>query len=135
MTVEELEGEEYYKLYAPVTIDTLQKAKDFSIDSFITGFLDDNTSSSVVNAAIDALGDIDVTVYVNCDTYEPYGFVMDLAPALVEFYKNIGITDVTVTEAYSSSVYTDYDDSEVKIPENVLNAPDSSSIISAQNAQ
>lgn len=128
MTVEELEGDDYFKLHAPVTIRSFDMAKQFSMESFITGYLGEDASESTITSVLELLGPVDVTVYINCKTYEPYGFVLDLKPALDGLYTKLQISDVTVTEAYSSAVYTYYNESEVVIPEKVLNAQNMSDV-------
>lgn len=128
LTVEELEGDKYFKLYAPVTIRSLDMAKQFSMESFITGYLGENPSADMVTSVLELLGPVDVTVYVNCKTDEPYGFVVDFKPALDTFYQKLQLTDITVTEAYATSIYTYYNESEVEIPEKVLNAQNMSEV-------
>ena len=108
-------------------------ARTFSIDGFLSNFLGEDASEDTLNTMVSYLGPIGITIYIRCDDYAPFGMVMDLKPALEAMYLKLNATDVVINEAYASSAYSDYDDSEVEIPEKVRFAPDSSSISGSNN--
>lgn len=129
MVQDDIEDIPLYRLQAPVKIKSLEMAKDFSLDTFITGMLGETATQDMVNAFISELGEVDLIVYINRETYEPYGYMLDLKPALDTLYSNIGEEDITVNEACTYSIYTDYDEiEELTVPDAAKRAPDISSM-------
>ncbi len=137
MSLETLDGTECYKLTAPVSLSSLEVAKKFSMGSVISQFIEDENDTELVEKILSAMGVINVTIYINCDDFMPYGFLVDMKPALKNLYGSLGgETALTVTAADVSAVYTDFNSVEpITVPDEALNGMDLTAALQQQAAQ
>lgn len=117
--IKEISGKQCYALSAPIKLSSLEEAKKFNIDSFISNFITDTDDAEAVSKLFDAMGDLLITVYVDCETFMPYGFTADFADMIAG-----AVPGATVNQAYSSAVYSDFNNVTVTIPEEALNGAD-----------
>ena len=117
-------GKEFYIIDSQIFIEDLEGAKVFGLDSFLTDLALAAEDPSLAENLVGALGPVYLTIYIDCETYLPMSCIVDMQKSLSALYLNIGFSDVTVSEAYCSMIYKNYNNvGDIVIPENVLAAP------------
>ena len=121
--LKDIDGKKCYALSAPVTLSSLEEAKKFKVDSILSSFMADSEDAELVSQLLAAMGPLNVVVYVDAETFMPYGFSFDFADAIAPIFELIG-QKVTVNDAKASAIYVEYNQVTVTIPEDAKNGID-----------
>ena len=105
------------------SLSSLEEAKKFKVDSILSSFMADSEDAELVSQLLAAMGPLNVVVYVDAETFMPYGFSFDFADAIAPIFELIG-QKVTVNDAKASAIYVEYNQVTVTIPEDAKNGID-----------